>query len=954
MRTPETFRKTDLREKYTQAALLLLSVGAFFGFGLHHLTQFVTADEHYWVYERIPQYWQAVQDHKWKKTLINDKPGVSVALVSGAGLLAEPHPEQHPIENNRKLDVYHADQTEKLYFAFRLPLLLFNTLFLFYIFWIVGKLTQNRWIALWTVMGIALSPILIGISQIINPDTLLWTFSVGAFFTFLTSLRYPTEKKYVALTAVFLGFAMLSKYTAAIFYPVFTLLSLLAFLTRSKQPTREQTAVLVKHQTLHMLAIILGSVAVVAALLPAAWARPKTFFELFVGFADIMPWVYACIALFWITALADALLLKGRTWQALYRLFHTPLFYLHLLFSFLAGGLFLVLIIGRNVWNTSWQLFNAIPFDAKEIEYLRYYNYIPNFFENILLSFNPLTFSLPPLILAFILLLWVRQFNTRTKPFFFFLNLSIILFLFLFFLGNLLSGILITVRYSIPLYPLMALLAALGLWGTIDPLAQKFKKRAHALLLFTSLAFFVILSASVISASPFYFNYTSNLLPKNKLINDAWGYGGYEAAQYINAQPDADQLVVWADYYGVCEFIKGICITSYNYTPGEYQVDYYVTTRRGNIRYGPDKPEWKRVTTIEPYKYYNRPDPVWELHIGNRPENYLRVYQVPKSGCDSHGEVCVGIITDIGACKNDTGSYESKFEPLGQFVNAVNTLRTSFNINLGDNANFGLRQCSESGTEDILWVKDRLSTKAHTHFVLGDHDISSDTALDARWRKLIKREQLYYSFDVKDVHVVVLDTVLGGDTMRATCSEDPVCSEYERQAEFFKQLLKDPTKQKQYLQENNLTLATLLVQKKKTSQLLTTEQDIIKNTRSEGRRDKGRVGEEQLRWLEEDLRSSTKQKVLVFSDHPLFRFQSHRKLYDITNRSAVQKILEESGKQVVTIAGEAHLWHEEIINGVHYYIVDEFSQKNAWAFFKWDQNGFSIEKMQGGTVLKTD
>ena len=54
---------------------------------------------------------------------------------------------------------------------------------------------------------------------------------------------------------------------------------------------------------------------------------------------------------------------------------------------------------------------------------------------------------------------------------------------------------------------------------------------------------------------PFYFNYTNELLPKNDIITTAWGYGGYEAAKFINnLSDDPKSTIVWTDYGGVCSF----------------------------------------------------------------------------------------------------------------------------------------------------------------------------------------------------------------------------------------------------------------------------------------------------------------------------------------------------------------------------------------------------------------
>ena len=117
-------------------------------------------------------------------------------------------------------------------------------------------------------------------------------------------------------------------------------------------------------------------------------------------------------------------------------------------------------------------------------------------------------------------------------------------------------------------------------------------------------------------------------------------------------------------------------------------------------------------------------------------------------------------------------------------------------------------------------------------------------------------------------------------------------------------------------------------------------------TRSFGNRDRGRIGADELAWLEADITETSLDKVLIFSDHPLFPFTSDKKRYDIVDGEKVRAILERSNKEVVAISGEAHLWHEETLNGVRYYIVDEFRKQNgSWAYFSWDENGFQLEQV---------
>ena len=623
----------------TPLFFLVLTMGGFFGFSYHHLTQFVTADEHYWVYERIPQYWSAWNQHRWKKTLINDKPGVSVALVSGIGLVFEPHPEQHHIPNNEKLDMYHAEQTESLYKVFRLPILIFNTLALALLFWLIRRLIDDDWLAVWSIAGISLSPLLIGISQVVNPDALLWSCSALAIFAFLNALHKPEKKPlFILLSAFFLALALLSKYTAVILFPVFAIwIILLALLSRHS--LREYTRYVLSYGTLCALTLLILPIAI-----PAFLVRPSSLFRLFLGGWDgrflidsPLLFVYPTI-LFGFLATGGFLLFLRRNNKKNNRRFpetisvflkrHLPIAFFSL--SILIFGVFFL----ARAFSFDGSLFHLVPFDIKNVQdFNEYAGRAPHFWEIFLLNINPLLFSIPPALIVFLFASWFFEVYYRfdkklafqkqksSLPSNSLIPFALTLFVWIFPIANGLAGVILTPRYTILLYPIVAVLAAFGLRSIL--MYSSHKSLPPVL---TTLYCFA-LATSVWLATPFYLNYTSDFLPTNHLISDAWGYGGFEAAQYINAQPDADTLVVWSDYFGVCEFIRGICITDYRYLPGKYRVDYYVVTRRGGIRYQPDHAQWRAITTIEPYKYYHRTNPDWQLIIDHRPENSVRIFK---------------------------------------------------------------------------------------------------------------------------------------------------------------------------------------------------------------------------------------------------------------------------------------------------------------------------------------
>ncbi|MEI9967001.1 MAG: hypothetical protein WDN67_05280 [Candidatus Moraniibacteriota bacterium] len=111
---------------------------------------------------------------------------------------------------------------------------------------------------------------------------------------------------------------------------------------------------------------------------------------------------------------------------------------------------------------------------------------------------------------------------------------------------------------------------------------------------------------------PHFFIYTSDLLPKNYIITGTWGYGGYEAAQFLNAKPDAKEGTLWADAYGVCEFYVGKCIRRTKLDVEKYYPDYLYRTYHGAL--SPDFPHNTHAIT-------------WSYVIDGRSKSYVRLFK---------------------------------------------------------------------------------------------------------------------------------------------------------------------------------------------------------------------------------------------------------------------------------------------------------------------------------------
>ncbi len=419
-------RNTKKKESVVIKIILLITFFVFLSFGFYHLTKFVTADEHYWIYERVPQYWKAIKEHNLKKTLINDKPGVTVALISGIGLFFEKNPETHQVEIDANLTKYDIDRSPNIYFAYRFPVLLFSGFFLFLIFWIISKNT-NQWIALWSIIFMALSPVLLGISQIINPDSMLWLFSIAAVFFYCVFLK-KQKLWYAFFAAIFTGLAILSKYTANILFPFYIFLSILYYIIEFKDISRIVAGKYFKINILGFLAVVAGAIFTIIFFLPAIFVKPVYLYRLTIGFSDTkILWFLVLASLLFLVF--DTFVLKNLLLIEIKKFF-TKYYIFFKLPTILILALILVLIIGRNFF-LNWQLFEVIPFDIKNLSSIEKLNYFPNFLEKMLLELNTFVFSVTPIVLFLSLYIWIKCVIKKSVRFEFYIISFAFLFLYM-------------------------------------------------------------------------------------------------------------------------------------------------------------------------------------------------------------------------------------------------------------------------------------------------------------------------------------------------------------------------------------------------------------------------------------------------------------------------------------------------------------------------------------------
>lgn len=175
------------------------------------------------------------------------------------------------------------------------------------------------------------------------------------------------------------------------------------------------------------------------------------------------------------------------------------------------------------------------------------------------------------------------------------------------------------------LYPLFAFVGALGVYEFLKIFKTSGSRKKSKYLIVAIILVFSFVS--LMKIKPFYLSYMSFLLPKDQIISDGWGYGQYEAAQYLNSLPDAENLVIWSDRSGICQFFTGKCLGNYEIDLSKSKPDYFVFSRRGVLRH---RFEWEKPNLAEKsrdyyYKKAQSGEYNWALFIGRRKENFVKI-----------------------------------------------------------------------------------------------------------------------------------------------------------------------------------------------------------------------------------------------------------------------------------------------------------------------------------------
>ncbi len=609
------------------AIIIFTTLAVNFSFGFPRLVKFSSVDEHLWTYNRTPQFWHAVERLRWRSTHINDKPGITIAIISGAGFFGGINPKPY-----KKLRLGEGTKTKtqvgimkKINFNFRLPIYLF-TLLMAPIFYILLKKLLGEAIALFSVIIIYLSPVLLGMSIIINPDSLTWIFvplSLISFFIFQKNM----EKKYAILSGFFFGLALLTKYISSILYPFFIFLILASYIF-SKH--KRNNATYFKKSLTGYAIIILISTLTVITLYPASWVNSKyipntTFFSH--PFNLVSPYIAGLLVLFYI----DTFLLNSKFTLSFLSLFTKYKKYIlqFIILMFLIGIAFILVDVYSNMRFYDFQSAMS-SFQIPENT-----SFIPKIFINGVLSGTYiLIFSLTPIVFLFFLYpLLASFFKKMAVPSDEILIVFYLLvFIMIYYIAFSANNIYATARYQISIYPLVSIIAAIGFYRFIS--LKNIRKYipiwgAYILLI-------AISTISLFLTKPYYFAYTSKLLPQEYTLNlNDMGEGSYQAATYLNSLPNAQNIKIWADQVAVCEYFVGNCQVSLRKRNiHNIYYDYYVLSSGRKTRtITMSGHRGLSSTDIANFKnaYASNNPSNYKIVIDNRPNCFVKVVKNPNS-----------------------------------------------------------------------------------------------------------------------------------------------------------------------------------------------------------------------------------------------------------------------------------------------------------------------------------
>jgi len=599
-------------KKFIPPVIIILVLATNLFLGLPRLSTYSAVDEPYWTYGRTSKFWTAVKDAQWSKTDVNDKPGITVALLSGFGLLKYDPMLYKNLREKPKTDEQ-LTIINDINFYFRLPIFLFILAMLPLFYFFLKKLF-GKTIALLSFIMIGFSPILLGVSLIINPDSLLWIFmplSLLAYFIYLKD----KSVNYLVASGVLLGFSLLTKYVSNLLIIFYLLIpfSECIFTQEGQKPLREY----LKQALIDYLILLFFATLTYFIFYPATWVDlEKLLAGTFLSQAFETTW--PIFAAFFAFLGLDWLILKSKLTGWILKIFtrFKKTLFISLSVFFLAITLFVMADTYLGMKPFDFQSIIASPKNSENNPLLAMKSV-----GNIVSDFYGLIFSISPLALL-ALIFGIASISLKNKISYSRMNLTVFYLaalIIFYYLASTVNHVVATVRYQIALYPLAFIIAAIGIYKFLE--LTKLNSTKYKVAVIAAVVIFS--AAGIFSSRPHFLTYSSSLLPTDYITNyKGMGDGSYEAGQYLNALPNARKLIVWSDKGAVCAVFVGKCYTGYDAKILKKVVfNYYVVSTDRRAKFSA-RLDFKKAYDSQNYDHITILD--------GRPNNFVKVVATDK------------------------------------------------------------------------------------------------------------------------------------------------------------------------------------------------------------------------------------------------------------------------------------------------------------------------------------
>ncbi|MCX9075743.1 MAG: glycosyltransferase family 39 protein [Candidatus Methanoperedens sp.] len=165
-------------------------------------------------------------------------------------------------------------------FAAQLPFAIVTSLSIVAAYFMIKRIFNER-IAIISGILLALDPFYLAYSRIIHLDALLTSFMTLSLLSFLIYIN-TSNNKFVVISGIFAGLAVLTKAPAFFLFP-FAALLLFSCFFRAKITSPLSVPKLLQKLTKVYLEWIIIAFAVIFVMWPALWINPFTFIQIFTG-----------------------------------------------------------------------------------------------------------------------------------------------------------------------------------------------------------------------------------------------------------------------------------------------------------------------------------------------------------------------------------------------------------------------------------------------------------------------------------------------------------------------------------------------------------------------------------------------------------------------------------------------------------------------------------------------